>query len=120
MSRSIRVALLWLLCCNRAYAQSAEQAVAGYSSLPEAMQHALLLGEPRSSRQIEDSPFGVMTTICAEGGPTDYLDHAAGAIAAAGYKWVAEYLQLTWKPGEAPQLTDASTWLACKPRISTC
>jgi hypothetical protein len=38
------------------------------------------------------------------------MNKAAGAIAAAGYKWVGEYVLNSWKAGQAPQLSEAATW----------
>src|SRR6185312_10610978 len=100
--------------CASAGAQSDQSAVPAYSSLPEAMKRGVLLGEPRTSSQIDDSPFGIMTTICAEGGPADYIERAASVVGAAGYKWVSEYLQLSWKPNEPPQLADATRRLPAR------
>lgn len=96
--------------CASVSAQASGDAVPSFAAQPEAIKRAVLLGEPRTSREIADNPFGIMTTICAEGGPPEYTQRAAGAIAAAGYKWVGEYVQLSWKPGRAPQLTEAASW----------
>ena len=91
-------------------------AIPTFAALPENIRNEVLLGEPRSSQHIADSPFGVQTTICAEGGPGDYMNKAAGAIAAAGYKWVGEYVLNSWKAGQAPQLSEAATWSKLVPR----
>ena len=99
-----------LLSCATVSAQPADDIVPSFAAQPDAIKRAVLLGEPRTSRQIPNSPFGIMTTICAEGGPPEYTSRAADVIASAGYKWVSEYLQLTWKPGQAPQLAEAATW----------
>ena len=96
-----------LLACGSVSAQSG---VPSFSALAEPMKRAILLGEPRTSRQIRDNPFGIMTTICAEGGPADYVRRAPSVIADAGYKWVGEYVQLSWKADNAPQLADAARW----------
>lgn len=103
----LRVCVLASLLCASASAQSP---VPSFAAQPEAIQRAVLLGEPRESRQIPSSPFGIMTTICAEGGPPEYTSRAASVIAAAGYKWVSEYVQLSWKAGQAPQLAEAASW----------
>ena len=96
--------------CASVSAQSGGRAVPSFAAQPEAIKRAVLLGEPRTSRQIPGSPFGIMTTICAEGGPPEYTERAAGVVAAAGYKWVSEYVQLSWKANRAPQLSEAASW----------
>lgn len=103
------VSLLLAHACASVSAQGTGP-VPTFAAQPDAIKREVLLGEPRTSRQIPGSPFGIMTTVCAEGGPPEYTKRAADVIAAAGYKWVSEYVQLSWKAGQAPQLTEAASW----------
>jgi hypothetical protein len=113
----LRLSLLCLLACLGCASVSAQSGtVAPFSAQPDSIKRAVLLGEPRSSSSIADSPFGIMTTICAEGGPDEYKNRAASSLAAAGYKWVSEYVQLTWREQLAPQLTEAASWSKLQPR----
>jgi len=68
--------------------------VPSYRELPDDVRREVLLGSPRSSTQIEDSPFATHTTICAEGGDDDYVQQAAGLISQAGYKWIVDYVRV--------------------------
>lgn len=93
-----------------AAAPQAVQAVRAYAALPEAVRSQLLLGEPRNSRQIAQSPFGTATTICNEGGPAQYVSRAAAAVSEAGYKWVGEYVHASWPKAEAAPLAQIASW----------
>jgi hypothetical protein len=101
------LACVWL---GAACASVSAQGVPSLADQPEAVRRAVLLGEPRSSTHIAASPFGIMTVLCFENAASDFSSRVAGVIAAAGYKWVGEYLQLTWAPNAAPKLEEAERW----------
>jgi len=65
-----------------------------FSELPAEIRRHILLGTPRRSADIAESPFGTHTTIMQEGGNADYIRKAPGLLADAGYKWVVEYLTI--------------------------
>lgn len=65
-----------------------------FSQLPEAIKKDALIGMPRSSTEIGESPFGIHTTIMAEGGSDNLIKNTPRLISAAGFKWVVEYLSI--------------------------
>ena len=80
-------------------ADDAPEQPRSFEQLPAALRSQIGLGEPRASDQIPDSPFGTLTTVCydrAEPSGPSKSESLASAIAAAGYKWVGDYIQADW------------------------
>lgn len=107
-------AVLLALCAQSAPAHAPE--LRTFDRLPPAIRMQILSGAPRSTAQISDSPFGTHTTICAEGGPSEYVDRAPRMLSDAGYKWVVEYLALPRGPGHRLAKPDDPDWKSLSPR----
>lgn len=87
----------WLLLSLAALTVRAEPAqapVRSFAALPAAIKDQVNVGNPRSAEQIADSPFGTSSVVCFEGAAQ--AAEIANLIAAAGYKWVGEYMQADW------------------------
>lgn len=75
-------------------AEPAQPPVRSLAALPAAIRDQVNLGSARSADQIADSPFGTSSVVCFEGAIKAH--EMADLIAAAGYKWVGEYMQADW------------------------
>jgi len=78
-----------------------------FTQLPEAIRSRVPLGTPRVSSAIEDSPFGVHTTIMHEGGDPEYIGKAVDLISEAGFKWAVDYLANSGTDHMSPEEVEA-------------
>lgn len=70
------------------------QVVPKFSELPKSFRQQIPIGTPRYSRDIEASPFGIHTTIMAEGGDSELIENLARLCSEGGFKWVVDYVAI--------------------------
>ena len=77
-----------------------------FLELPEDVRKEILVGIPRSSKEIPDSPFGTHTTVIGEGGGGG-AERMVQLLSEAGYKWLVDYLFAGDVENQTPQEIEA-------------
>lgn len=70
------------------------KSVPKFSELPEEIQKNVAPGTPRKAWEISDSPFGIHTTVMAEGADDAQIQKLVSLISEGGFKWAADYLTI--------------------------
>ncbi|WP_139379531.1 hypothetical protein [Zoogloea sp. LCSB751] len=94
---------------SSAIAQTQQNVLRTYSNLPSNLKSLVPSGGPRTSAEIQASPFGTHTTVINEGGDPAIVSKLPDLISAAGYKWVEDYAAVGALDGLSPT-TAASRW----------
>ncbi len=86
-----------------------------FTDLPTDLRKQVLLGTPRTSAMVPDSPFATHTTVLAEGIPDSQIPKLVEAISQAGYKWVVDYVSVGPFTDQTPQQIQ-QRWSTLAPR----
>ncbi|MFA6960819.1 MAG: hypothetical protein WC205_08730 [Opitutaceae bacterium] len=90
--------------------------VTRFADLPATIKDQVAVGTPRKSWEIEDSPFGIHTTVMAEGADDALMVKLADLITDAGFKWTTDYLTI----GKVKDMTPAQVGAKFTPLPARC